>query len=219
MKTMTARMLILSFCFVATSAYIATASKTEPVAIRQPLAGLPTQIGRWHGQDTAELTSRAIALLGVDDYISRIYTAAGRLASLYVGFYMSQRQGSSIHSPLNCLPGAGWNPSERSRIHIPVTGLHGSRETGDIEVNRIVIEKGGERQLVLYWYQSHGRVISSEYWGKLYMVADAIRFNRTDAALIRIISPIANADAMAAEATAVEFVQALFPLLSGYLPE
>jgi EpsI family protein len=86
-----------------------------------------------------------------------------------------------------------------------------------IEVNRYVIAKGLDRQLVLYWYQSHGRVIASEYWAKIFLTLDAIRLNRTDGALVRVITPIRGSE-VAAEREAVQFVQTLFPLLGQYLP-
>ena len=137
-----------------------------------------------------------------------------------MGYYGTQRQGASIHSPLNCLPGAGWIPVEQGRLALNVASSpNGPRRT--IEVNRVVIEKGLDRQLVLYWYQSHDRVIASEYWGKIYTVVDAIRLNRTDAALVRVIAPIKSRDPgalEAAEPAASGFVEALFPQLGKYLP-
>jgi EpsI family protein len=137
---------------------------------------------------------------------------------LYVGYYQSQRQGDTMHSPLNCLPGAGWLPISQKRIEINVADEHGPRT---VLVNDFVIEKGLDRQVVLYWYQSHGRVVASEYWGKIYTVVDAVRLNRSDGALVRLVVPIgANTpDAQAkAEASAVAFAQAIFPQLGRYLP-
>jgi EpsI family protein len=84
-----------------------------------------------------------------------------------------------------------------------------------------VIQKGLDRLMVLYWYQSHGRVIASEYTSKMYMVYDAMRLNRTDGALVRVITPItgtSTADEDAAAQRAAAFVQGLFPSLSGVLP-
>jgi EpsI family protein len=117
------------------------------------------------------------------------------------------------------LPGAGWNPVDRSRINIQVGTGTGMR---NIEVNRIMIQRGLDRQLVLYWYQAHGRIVASEYWGKIYTVVDTIRLNRTDAALVRVMIPISGSGAQAehsVERAAVQFVQSLFPLLPRYLPE
>jgi EpsI family protein len=122
---------------------------------------------------------------------------------------------------MNCLPGAGWNPVSRSRLQIAVQS-EPFAATRNIDVNRIVIEKGMERQMAVYWYQAHGRVIASEYWGKIYTVLDAMRINRTDGSLVRVITPIAGSGPeaeQAAEIMAAKFVESIFPMLSRYLPE
>jgi EpsI family protein len=223
---MTRRILILCIVFLATTALLARAVRTEPVPVREPFDRLPMRIGIWEGQQQPEMNPQVLKVLGVDDYVDRIYRGLGiSIIGLYVGYYRSQREGDTMHSPLNCLPGAGWNPAHRGIIDISVAGEQSS-EAGEpertIRVNRIIIQKGISRQLVLYWYQSHGRVVASEYWGKIYTVLDAIRTNRTDAALIRIMCPIAGIDAeadRAAEAEAVQFVMLLFPLLEQHLPQ
>jgi EpsI family protein len=216
-------MLVLSLMLLAASAYLAKASKPEIVPIREPLSGMPMQIEDWAGQQAPDMDPRVVAVLGVDDYLNRIYDdPAHTRVGLYVGYYASQREGATIHSPLNCLPGAGWNPVKRDRI--PVSVEINGKNAGNystIEINRIVILKGVEKQLVLYWYQSHGRVVASEYWGKIYTVLDALRKNRTDAALVRVICPVVDGSEKAeiiAEENAIDFVRALFPLLSRFLP-
>jgi EpsI family protein len=165
------------------------------------------------------MENKVLKVLGVDDYLNRVYYRPDRAAAgLYIGYYNSQRQGDSIHSPQNCLPGSGWEPLERSDLAIPVATAAGSQ---DISVNRYLIQKGVDRQLVLYWYQSHGRVVASEYWSKFFLVRDAVRLNRTDAALVRVVVPIAGGDDSGegrAERQAVDFVKALFPQLPQYLP-
>ncbi len=216
---------LLTLC----AALMAHGSRTEPVLIRQPLANLPLQFGDWHGRPFPDMEARILAVLGVDDYINRAYSRqGGAVVSLYVGYYRSQRQGQTIHSPLNCLPGAGWNPVRRDRVGIPVNGNGaGGTEAGRaagrlIDVNLIVIQKGLEKRVVIYWYQSHGRVIASEYWGKICTVIDAVRSNRTDAALVRITSPVAGLERTAelrSVEISVQFVQELFPLLNRYVPD
>jgi EpsI family protein len=125
-----------------------------------------------------------------------------------------------MHSPLNCLPGAGWEPVSKAPLSVAVPGASPDAPDPEIVINRYVIQKGIDRELVLYWYQSHGRVVASEYWGKFYLVRDAVRLNRTDGALVRVIAPIVGDDGEGrAEATAVQFIQTLFPALSGYLPD
>ena len=217
---MTVRALVLAVCMLATGSYLAHAAKAEPTPIRQPLSSLPLTIDGWSGQRSQDLSAEILAVLRVDDYVTRVYQSpAGGGVGLYVGYHATQRQGASIHSPLNCLPGGGWTPASQAYLPIQVRTPDGGPRT--IEVNRVVIERGLDRQLVLYWYQSRDRVVASEYWGKFYSVTDAIRYNRTDAALVRVIAPVDHEQPEAlrqAEQYAVDFVQAMFPLLGNHLP-
>lgn len=218
---MIGRVAVLSACLLATGAYLERASTAEPTPMRQSLAELPYVVGPWQGRPNREFSKDVLAVLRVDDYITRAYRAPdGVEVGVYVGYHASQRQGASIHSPLNCLPGAGWIPVESGRPDLLVRADGGMPRT--ITVNRVIIEKGLDRQVVYYWYQSQGRVVASEYWGKFYSVVDAVRYNRTDAALVRVMTPVAgtSADALAlSDRRAREFVAELFPLLSRFLPE
>jgi EpsI family protein len=217
---LTVRAVVLIGCFLATSAYLSHVARAEPTPIRQQLSSLPLQIGEWKGRLEPDLSPEILAVLRVDDYTARTYRRSSGLVGLYVGYHATQRQGASIHSPLNCLPGAGWIPVSQERSTLVVNdGANGPKRS--IEVNRVEIVKGLDRQLVLYWYQSHGRVVASEYWGKAYSVYDAIRFNRTDAALVRVIAPVADGgrdEVFRAEREAVAFIESVFPLLGEYLP-
>ncbi len=219
------RAIIVSCLFVAGTFVIALVSRSEPVPVRRSLSEFPQQIGTWQQQRSLDMEPGILQILGVDDYTDRRYFGPGdTLMGLYIGYYRSQRQGDTMHSPLNCLPGAGWNPVKKEFLSIPVYGdSHSStHRTMTIRINRIVIQRGLDRQLVLYWYQSHGRIVASEYWGKIYTVVDAIRTNRTDAALVRVITPVVGLDVAAekaAERNAIDFVTNLFPLLSDYLPD
>jgi EpsI family protein len=215
------RVAVLCACLLATGGYLARASTAEPTPIRQPLAELPFTLGAWRGMPNKEFSQDVLALLRVDDYITRSYRGPGGAElGLYVGYHATQRQGASIHSPLNCLPGAGWTPALLERPEVVVPSGDGTARS--VRVNRVVIEKGLERQLVYYWYQSQGRVVASEYWGKFYSVVDAVRHNRTDGALVRVmlVVPGPSSDALAeSDRKALDFVSTLFPLLSNYLPE
>jgi len=159
-------------------------SHGEPPVDTHAVASFPQTFGGWRSQ-TVPIDKAIIEAIGVDDYVSRIYAQPNQApVLLYIGYYKTQRTGVTIHSPKNCLPGSGWEPVTSSRLQI--RGPDGKPAL----VNFYVIEKGLDRQLVLYWYQSHGRIIASEYWGKIYMVLDALRLNRTDAALVRVTSPV-----------------------------
>jgi EpsI family protein len=177
------------------------------------------QLAEWTGVQQPPLTKEVLNVLRADDYLVRAYYTPQRAAvGLYIGFWKSQRQGDTIHSPLNCLPGAGWEPVSQTTVKLgDITGAAPSGATA----NRVVIQKGLDRQLVFYWYQSHGRIVGSEYWSKYYLVTDAVRLNRTDGAIVRVIAPIAHdssADEQQAEREASAFIKHLLPQLDGFLP-
>lgn len=216
MKGTQFRALALFACMAATALFMANARESELPISRTAFAEFPMTLDGWRAVNDPPMEEDILKVLGVDDYLSRAYYRPdGAAVGLYMGFYGSQRQGDTIHSPLNCLPGAGWEPLSEGRATIANAGGPGV----DIEVNRYVVQKGLDRQLVLYWYQSHGRVVASEYTSRLLLIHDAIRMNRTDGSMVRVIAPIAvGRDAAEAERLATDFVRSLFPHLSGYLP-
>ncbi len=213
------RAAVICLMLGATSVFLANARGAEMPVTRTNFAAFPMTFGPWKAYVDPPLEESVLKVLGVDDYLSRAYVQPnGTGVGLYMGFYGSQRQGDTIHSPLNCLPGAGWVPVSEGRLTIADADGRGRT----ITVNRYVVQKGLDRQLVLYWYQSHGRVVASEYWSKLHLITDAIRLNRTDGAMVRVIAPIhMNADdgGAAAERLAEEFVRVIFPVLPAYLPQ
>jgi EpsI family protein len=214
------RATLLFVTFVCGAGFVARANRPETAPPRASFDRFPMELQAWRGQPLPAMDDKILKILGVDDYMNRVYYRDDRAAAgLYVGYYQSQRQGDAIHSPQNCLPGAGWEPTASSYLTVPVSADKG--QSADISVNRYVIQKGLDRQLVLYWYQSHGRVVASEYWSKFYLVRDAVSMNRTDAALVRVIVPInASADngELRAEQQAVDFVKAIYPILPMYVP-
>jgi EpsI family protein len=216
---MIGRAVVAAICVAVASLYLGIALRAEPTPIREPLSVLPLEIDGWRGAVEPDFPADLVSQLGVDEYILRAYTDEDAIVGLYVGFYASQRQGDTVHSPLNCLPGAGWVPVEQERTAVRVRRAPtGPART--IEVNRFVIQKGLDRQMVFYWYQSRDRVVASEYWGKVYTVLDAMRYNRTDAALVRVTVPIGSEEGARGRAgeAGVRFVQAVFPHLSKHLP-
>ena len=209
---MTSRLIVLTMSVLAAAVCLRASTSQERVPPRRPLAEMPFTLGEWTASREQNFDPATVAVLRADDYVSRSYVrGSDDTADVYVGYYETQRQGDTIHSPMNCLPAAGWQLLSIARA--PVEAAPGR----SIVVNRDTIQKGLDTRLVLYWYQSHGRAVASEYSSKAYLVLDSLRMHRTDGAMVRIITPIRNGDARA-ERSAVDFVRALFPVLNRHLP-
>lgn len=177
---------------------------------RQELKNFPTQVGPWK-QDGVDqrFDADTMSVLRASDYLLRNYRLGnGTMANLYIGYYATQRHGASYHSPLNCLPGAGWTMEDPAMITIALPNGK------SFVANKYVIKNGKIRELMIYWYQGRGRAIASEYWGKIYTVLDSVRLRRSDAAMVRVMVPITASDAAALE-TARDFAA----VTSGVLPE
>jgi EpsI family protein len=208
-----ARVLSVVLVLQAATYYVA-ASRADIIPDIAPLASFPPAVREWTLTHEMPLEKEVVDILRADDTLNRIYrNPQGIESSLFIAFFKTQRYGQSPHSPRNCLPGNGWQPNKDSRLTIAIPG----RE-GPITINNYVIARGDEESVVLYWYQSHDRVIASELSAKMWLVADAIRYHRSDTALVRVIVPVRDHASDTAEQAAAEFVRALYPEVLAHLP-
>jgi EpsI family protein len=175
------------------------------------LQNLPAALADWSAQDVP-IDSHLVTVSRVDSYLNRLYhREPADDIGVYIGYYKSQRAGDSVHSPKNCLPGAGWQPIHSSRISLPL------RPGALDEVNLYIVENEHQRFVVLYWYQSHGRIIASEYLAKFYTIRDAMLLHRTDSALVRITVPVEGDEASATQ-SAIAFATLIAPKLDVVIP-
>jgi exosortase D (VPLPA-CTERM-specific) len=200
---------------LAAAAALQAHSQGEFFPHREPLNSLPLQVGPWTGRDVS-IDPQTLEILGAGDFLLRDYENASAPQppiALYIAYFPTQKTGDTIHSPSNCLPGAGWVPMQRKVVAIP-------RADGtSFPANQYVVARAGERQLVLYWYLAHDRAVASEYWAKYYLVADSIRLNRSDGGLIRLTTPMFRGESPdAAQARLLGLGSALIPILSNYIP-
>ena len=208
-RVLTAVLLLQAFAFYA------VASRAERVPLVSPLAIFPTTFGGWTMERDVPIEQEVQDVLKADDTLNRVYVNPSRtdFAFLFIAYFKTQRYGQAPHSPKNCLPGAGWEPVETGRQTIDVPGW-----SAPIVANRYVVAHGDDKSVVLYWYQTHNRIIASEYWAKFWLVADSVRYRRSDTSLVKIVVPVHDNDIGAATARGVRFVQALFPSLLKQLP-
>jgi len=210
---------IAAVLMLATALVLQAHSRSEYFPPRTSLGSLPSQIDGWTGTDSV-LDKQTLDILGPGEFLVRDYenksqqeAAREPWIDLYIAYFPSQKAGDTIHSPNHCLPGAGWVPTSREIVR-----LNGPDGTS-FPVNRYIVAKGQDRQLVLYWFQAHGRAVASEYWAKYYLVSDSVRMNRSDGGLVRLMGPMLQGEsADAAEARIMKLGSQLVPLLDNYIP-
>jgi EpsI family protein len=215
---------------LATAFVLLSRGDTDRAPVSAPLSRMPETIGTWTARDYP-LDDDTLAVLGKGDFLNRIYInqhpnpslpddglASQRNAtapiSLFIGYFPTQRTGQTMHSPQNCLPGAGWTFDTKK--YVEIKDVNGKT----FKVGEYLISNGEIKQFVIYWYQAHGRSIPNEYVAKLYMVTDAIRTNRTDGAIVRVITQVQPTEPLqAAEDRAVQFTRQLAPHLPRFIPD
>jgi EpsI family protein len=189
-------------------------SRGETPPSYRALIEFPKEIAEWRMIQQGVMEQDIKDVLRADDYITRGYAASpDKAANLFVAFFKSQRAGQTPHSPKNCLPGSGWVWNIADTIPVTIPG-----RAAPIEINRYLVSKGESRSMVLYWYQSRDRVVASEYKAAAFVAWDAIRYNRTDTSLVRVVVPVIEGRDDLATQTGVEFIQAFFATLRQFFP-
>lgn len=205
---------IVSLFLIAQAALLYSSIRPEAVPPGKPLADFPRNINGWQVLKEGVIEPEIMQVLQADDALTRFYgnPGAGEAADLFIAAFRSQRNGKAPHSPKNCLPGNGWMQVEASEIQVDA-GVG-----APIPVNRYIVQHGDDRSLVLYWYQSRDRAVAGEFKAKFWVIADAIRYNRSDTALIRVVVPIQGRDEESAQRAAVDFIRATFSTIRQFLP-
>ena len=207
------RFLLAAVLLTSTALLLQARNGAEIIPSRPSLSSFPHTIQGWNSIDRT-LDKDVRDKLGPGDFLVRdYYDLRNQPVSLYIAYFPTQRAGDTIHSPKNCLPGAGWAPIEAGRITIDVPGH------SPFAANRYVIAQGDQRQLVLYWYWAHDRAVAGEYAAKFYLVTDSIRMHRSDGSLIRLSTPLApNETIETAQRLLLSFATNLVPMINTYVP-
>jgi EpsI family protein len=204
---------IVTLVLAAQAVLFYTASHGDSTPLASPLIAFPTSFGGWRLRQEGVVDKETQDVLKADDTLTRWYVQpGGGGANLFIAYFRTQRYGQSPHSPKNCLPGAGWQKVEEGMIDVPA-----GAET--IRINRYLVSKGDNESVVLYWYQSQGRVIANEFDAKFHLIADSIRKHRSDTALVRVVIPTDAAHHELSDAVGQAFVKAAYPVVKAYLPQ
>ncbi|MDD5034066.1 MAG: VPLPA-CTERM-specific exosortase XrtD [Methylococcaceae bacterium] len=208
---------VASFLLLAALGLSSTVERRqEIIPLRATFLDFPLKLGEWVGRRQV-LEQQYIDALKFEDYILADYLKSGDLipVNFYSAYYASQRQGESIHSPRSCLPGGGWQIQSLERV--PVNLDAGN---APLTVNRVLIQKGEDRQLVYYWFRQRGRNITDEYMAKWYLFWDALTRNRTDGALIRLTVYVPkHEDTVTAEGRLKDILREIEPQLGRFIKD
>ncbi|HYE37384.1 VPLPA-CTERM-specific exosortase XrtD [Methylocaldum sp.] len=199
---------------VAAGLALSLEKREELVPPRQTFAEFPMRMDAWQGRREI-MEQQYIDVLKFDDYILANFAKDGTPAvNFYSAYYASQRKGESVHSPRSCIPGGGWQIKSLEMVSVPGIRLYGD----ELRVNRVLIHKGTDRQLVYYWFQQRGRNMTNEYLVKWYLFWDALTLNRSDGALVRLTTYVPEGEKLAeAEDRLVSFLALLIPRLDRYI--
>jgi EpsI family protein len=208
--------IVMSLILIGQLVAFHTIPNSEFVPQQPPLSQFMRNLGNWQMLQDIALEKEVQDLLKADDTLSRTYKSpdGGSSLSLFVAFFKTQRAGVSPHSPKVCLPGSGWVPEESTTVSLNVPG-----SSEPIEINRYMVSRGENKSVVLYWYQTHHRVVASEYMAKFYLIADSLRFSRSDTWLVRVVAPVMNGDIAKADEESRTFVRAFYQPLKQYMPK
>jgi len=183
--------------------------------MRASFSEFPIQLGPWRGSNEV-LEEVYLDQLKLDDYeLANFATGSGQPVNFYVSYYNSQRKGDAVHSPRSCLPGGGWQMRDFAQRQLPQITVSGK----PLRVNRTLIELGDQRQLVYYWFQQRGRIITNEFVVKWYLFWDALIRHRTDGAMVRLITPLPVSMTEAdADRRLTDFAARIAPELPRFVP-
>ncbi len=182
---------------------------------RQAFAEFPMQVAGRQGEPMA-MERQYVDVLRFDDYLLANYQGPDGLVNVYAAYYRSQEKGRATHSPKTCIPGGGWEITSLDEVVVPGHDVAGS----GFRANRVMIQKGEQKQVVLYWFKQRHRVVTSEYLVKFFLLVDAMTMKRTDGALIRLVAAVQPGESeQAADQRVMQMAASVQPLLPAYVPD
>ena len=204
--------LVVCVIMILTMASLSYFKEPKEMPLKKPFSAFPNRIDNWTGE-VKYFDDQIYEILGVDDSLLFTFTnSEGKTLQLYIGYYRSQVEGDLIHSPKNCMPGAGYDIVKI--LHEAITFPDNKKK----EVNKLFLTSGDKKMVALYWYQSRGRIIASEYMQKILLVYDSITRRRTDGSFVRLTAFAEDDNTDEVVDMLKNFSERLSPILDDFIP-
>lgn len=208
-------MACVALLVVTTVVSFQVAGREEALPTRQSFLEFPMHLAEWHGEPMA-MERQYVDVLRFDDYLLANYEGPGGPINVYAAYYRSQKSGQATHSPKTCIPGGGWEIASLDEVLVPA----GQGSESGFRANRVVIQKGEQKQVVLYWFKQRNRLVTSEYLVKFFLLWDGVTMRRSDGALIRLVAAVQPGETEgAADKRVMQMAAAVHPLMPAYVPD
>ena len=205
--------LILCLLLLGVAGFVHIFDAARETGIKKSLEFFPKEVGQWKAHTDRRISESEALLLGLDDYLFRDYSSpGGGNINFYASFFSANNKDKGFHSPLNCMPGSGWDVASVENVSLQLP------DGEEVQTRKMLLMRGSEYQLSLYWYQCRSRIIASEYWERIYRVMDSIRYNRTDGAFVRLLVTGSGVDHNGLEELK-GFASRIIPLLEKHFPD
>lgn len=180
-----ARLLIVCAVLAPMSVWTHSQRVAPEVPVPDFDSAVPPALAGWTSHPAPALDPDVARVLAANQYVHRYYTRGTAIIELDLAYYSRPRAGASMHSPLNCLPGNGWEVLERKVVPIAI-------DSGPVDVRQVVVARAGRRFAITYWFQNRGGLVASELGQRFRLLANALQGHPTDAALVRVMSRIGD---------------------------
>ena len=208
------RVILLSLLLAATAFLVhgRMASGSAPLP-KVPLKESFERVDGWNATGNQQLSDQVVNLLNLDDYLFRSFEKGEQAVTLYVGYYRTAKKVGAAHDPLVCFQGQGWGITDRLHARFPLSGAPGLT----LSFSSMIAERQGEKELIVYWFQTNRRTSSNTFSQKVDMVRDKLSGHGEENAFVRITTPISDGKPGEARERIFDFVEAFYPAFNRYM--
>ena len=209
-RTFHRRLIYSIVCFLTAACVIYLNPSNDSYSAKEPLNLVFSEVDGWKPINAIGMQDEVVDSLSLDDYLFRSYKKDEKRVTLYVGYYRTADKIGAAHSPLVCFPGQGWSISTPQKIPI-------RSEAGMVNSEKITAAKDGQKELLIYWFQSYDMTSGGTFMQKMNGLWIRMKGNPADNAFVRVSVPVKDNNIDEAEHIAKVFIKDYYPLFLAYI--